>query len=787
MSWLILLLLLLPSLAWGQTTNSRTQAGDGTPITDSTSGRLDVTVQNPVTVTGTVTITDGAGAVNVIVDSSALPAGASTEATLGTLLLNSTFTGRLPAGFASADNIAAQTATLIHSGMMAWDSGGSNWDRLLLTSGALNVNVQNASLAVTGTFFQATQPVSGTVTVTDGAGALNVIVDSSALPSGASTLAEQQTQTTALQLIDNLPLTQGAATAGQNGILAQGAVTTAAPTYTTGNSNPFSLTTAGSLRVDGSGSTQPVSGTVTVTDGAGALNVIIDSGTTTVTQATGTNLHMVCDSGCTPGGSFADNAAFTFGTTAINNMGAVVDDTATNTVTENSAGAPRMNTNRILYTMPTNSTGTALALALDVSVDGLEGSIGTTADAAATVGSTGSLNAKERLMTTQLDAIQTAVQLIDNAVSGAGYNITQFGGTNIVTGVGASGAGIPRVTVANDSNILATQSGTWNIGTVTTLTGITNALPTGSNTIGAVTGTSADNSANASLKLPVLATRANAAAPSWTEGNQAPLSVDLAGNLRVNSTGGGAADGTTFTENSTTFSAAGGLYNDAIVSLTSGKEYAARITPYRALYTTELGTDGLERGTKTNPVNVAMTNFGAIIQQSSLLDPRNQDNTVQITTMDTLGNIKAVSQITDGQHYAALRGPEGSQATDYGMVTHNSVAPSLQCPYVSAINQTASTQLVTNPGGRMLHICGFQVVSAGAQNVSLVEGTGSTCATAGKGLYGGTTASAAFAANGGGGVFSDRIIVPMQVRGDNLCVLQSAANNVSGILVYGIY
>jgi hypothetical protein len=599
-----------------------------------------------------------------------------------------TGTALFPAAFASADNLAAQTATFIHGGLMAWDSGGSNWDRLLTTSGALNVNVQNASLAVTGTFFQATQPVSGTVTVTDG---------------------------------------------------------------------------------------------------AGALNVIVDSGTSIVTQATGTNLHMVCDSGCTPGGSFADNAAFTFGTTAINTMGAVVDDTATNTVTENSAGAPRMNTNRILYTMPTNSTGTALALALDASVDGLEGGIGAAADAAATVGSTGSLNAKERLMTSQLDAIQTAVQLIDNAVSGAGYNITQFGGTNVVTGVGASGAGIPRVTVANDSNILATQSGTWNIGTVTTLTGITNALPTGSNTIGAITGSVADNSANSSLKLPVLNSRANASAPSWTEGNQVPLSVDLVGNLRVNSTGGGAADGTTFTENSTTFSAAGGLYNDAIVSLTSGKEYAARITPYRALYTTELGTDGLERGTRTNPVNVSMTNFGAIVQQSSLLDPRNQANTVQITTMDAMGNLRAISQITDGQHYAALRGPEGSQATDYGMVVHNSVAPSIQCPYVFPVNQTANTQLVTNPGGRWLHVCGFQVVSAGAQNVSLVEGTGATCATASKGLYGGTTASVAFAANGGGGIFSDRIVMPMQVPGDNLCLMQSAANNVSGTLSYGIY
>lgn len=40
-------------------------------------------------------------------------------------------------------------------------------------------------------------------------------------------------------------------------------------------------------------------------------------------------------------------------------------------------------------------------------------------------------------------------------------NVTQFGSNNVVTGTGASGNGIPRVTVANDSNVLATQSGTW--------------------------------------------------------------------------------------------------------------------------------------------------------------------------------------------------------------------------------------------------------------------------------------------------------------------------------------
>lgn len=58
-------------------------------------------------------------------------------------------------------------------------------------------------------------------------------------------------------------------------------------------------------------------------------------------------------------------------------------------------------------------------------------------------------------------------------------NITQFGGVNLSTGTGTSGTGIPRVTVANDSNILATQSGTWNIGAVTG--NVTVVQPTGTN------------------------------------------------------------------------------------------------------------------------------------------------------------------------------------------------------------------------------------------------------------------------------------------------------------------
>jgi len=74
----------------------------------------------------------------------------------------------------------------------------------------------------------------------------------------------------------------------------------------------------------------------------------------------------------------------------------------------------------------TANAGTNLntsALALDASVDGLEGGLGAAADAVATQGGEGSVSAKLRLVTSQLNtidadtgAIKTAVEVIDNNV-----------------------------------------------------------------------------------------------------------------------------------------------------------------------------------------------------------------------------------------------------------------------------------------------------------------------------------------------------------------------------------
>lgn len=103
-------------------------------------------------------------------------------------------------------------------------------------------------------------------------------------------------------------------------------------------------------------------------------------------------------------------------------------------------------------------------------------------------------------------AIKTAVELLDNAISGAGFNVTQFAGAAVPIGAGLEATAL-RVTLATDltgvvsvddnggaltvdGTVAATQSGTWNVGTVTTVTtvaavtAISNALPAGSNAIG---------------------------------------------------------------------------------------------------------------------------------------------------------------------------------------------------------------------------------------------------------------------------------------------------------------
>ena len=97
-------------------------------------------------------------------------------------------------------------------------------------------------------------------------------------------------------------------------------------------------------------------------------------------------------------------------------------------------------------------------------------------------------------------ATQTTAASIDGKITAcdtgaiviASGNLTQLGGQNISMDTGVRDAGTQRVTIATDDVVPASQSGTWNINAVTTVstvssvTAIANALPAGDNNIGNV-------------------------------------------------------------------------------------------------------------------------------------------------------------------------------------------------------------------------------------------------------------------------------------------------------------
>jgi hypothetical protein len=106
---------------------------------------------------------------------------------------------------------------------------------------------------------------------------------------------------------------------------------------------------------------------------------------------------------------------------------------------------------------------------------------------------------------------------------------------------------------------------------------------------------------------------------------------------------------------------------------------------------------------------------------------------------------------------------------------------------VALINLTANTRIVTGTSAKKTYICALNLVAAAATNVAIVEGSGSTCGTSTLGLFGGPAAATGWnlAANGGiaygAGTGS---LGATTVNANDVCVLVSAANQISGSIVY---
>jgi hypothetical protein len=106
------------------------------------------------------------------------------------------------------------------------------------------------------------------------------------------------------------------------------------------------------------------------------------------------------------------------------------------------------------------------------------------------------------------------------------------------------------------------------------------------------------------------------------------------------------------------------------------------------------------------------------------------------------------------------------------------------------ISTATTTLAVTGVSGRQVRICSIDLVAAAADNVAFIEGTGATCGTGTAGMAGGTTAASGwnFAANGGltqGSGLGE--VMTTATTGDSVCVVTSAATQLSGHIKYTIY
>jgi hypothetical protein len=164
---------------------------------------------------------------------------------------------------------------------------------------------------------------------------------------------------------------------------------------------------------------------------------------------------------------------------------------------------------------------------------------------------------------------------------------------------------------------------------------------------------------------------------------------------------------------------------------------------------------------------------------------------------DTSNNCVFPNAITDGggaANRAAVKAATTVPAvTDPALVV--SVSPnSLGCTGAGIANTTstpisitANTQIITGASSKQTYICSLNLITAGADNVALVEGTGTTCGTGTAGMAGGSTAATGWnlAANGGLALGSGiGIVARTATAADNVCLLVSGGGQVSGSVVW---
>jgi hypothetical protein len=108
----------------------------------------------------------------------------------------------------------------------------------------------------------------------------------------------------------------------------------------------------------------------------------------------------------------------------------------------------------------------------------------------------------------------------------------------------------------------------------------------------------------------------------------------------------------------------------------------------------------------------------------------------------------------------------------------------------SAISVTSTNIMVAAlSGSSKIYICSYALISDTAAKISFIEGTGSGCTSATAAVVGSTTAASGMSVAANGGLTNGSgigTVAATKTGGNALCILQSAAQLVSGVvsLVY---
>lgn len=377
-----------------------------------------------------------------------------------------------------------------------------------------------------------TQPVSGTVTANIGT------TNGLALD---ATLAK-------------LTISQGTALGTNTGAMVMGSVTTAAPTYTTGQISPLSLSTTGALRVDNSGVTQPISaaslplptgaateatlGTLllnsTFTGRINTLGQKTMANSTPVVLASDQTVIPVSDNGgsLTVDGTVGATQSGTWtvqpGNTANTTPWLTTINQGGNSATVTASNALKVDGSAV--TQPVSGTvtaniGTTNGLALDATLTG------GTQKAIIRSGVKGTSTAQDVTST----ASGANHQILDVAIyDAAGNQITTFGGGTQFADGAARGTATGTLAMGDDgTNIQSLSCDTTGKLNINNISG-TISLPTGAATETSLAKlTLAQGSTTSGQTGPLMLGAVTTAAPAYTTAQSSPLSLDTSGRLRI--------------------------------------------------------------------------------------------------------------------------------------------------------------------------------------------------------------------------------------------------------------